>query len=233
MKWHMQKWSVNHKNKMLFCNSSKPNFNATTFNKLIWYPKQKPKNWCFCIVVQGKTLESPLDSKEIQPVNPKGNQPWIVIGRTDAETEAPILWPPDAKSRLIGKGPSARKDWGQEEKGTTQDDSWRTSSTQWTWVWASSGRQWRTMKSGVLQSMGLQTVRQDLATEQQARNHSLPLGNPTIHSLFVLMDSTTLLNLSKFMSHVYNQIINSMKSAAIPTLWLFLHPIKVSRVWSL
>ena len=74
------------------------------------------------------------------------------------------------------------------------------------------------MKSGVLQSMGLQTVRQDLATEQPARNHSLPLGNPTIHSLFVLMDSTTLLNLSKFMSHVYNQIINSMKSAAIPTL---------------
>ena len=74
------------------------------------------------------------------------------------------------------------------------------------------------MKSGVLQSMGLQTVRQDLATEQQTRNHSLPLGNPTVHSLFVLMDSITLLNLSKFMSHIYNQIINSMKSAAIPTL---------------
>ena len=68
-----------------------------------------------------KTLESPLDSKKIKPVNPKGNQPWIFIGRTDAEAEAPILWPPDAKSQLIGKGPHAGKDWGQEEKGTTED----------------------------------------------------------------------------------------------------------------
>ena len=69
-----------------------------------------------------KTLESPLDSKEIKSVHPKGNPPWIVIGRTDAETEAPIPWPPDAKSRLIGKDPDARKDWRQEEKGTTEDD---------------------------------------------------------------------------------------------------------------
>ena len=67
-----------------------------------------------------KTLESPLDSKEIKPVNPKGNQPWIVIGRTDAE--APILWPPDVKSQLIGKDPDAEKDWSQEEKGTTEDE---------------------------------------------------------------------------------------------------------------
>ena len=181
--------------------------------------------WC-----RGRLLRVPWIARRSNQSILKGNQPWIFIGRTDAETEAPILWPPDAKSWLIGKGPNARKDWGQEEKGTTQDDSWRTSSTLWTWVWASSGRQWRTMKSGVLQSMGLQTVRQDLATEQQTRNHSLPLGNPTVHSLFVLMDSITLLNLSKFMSHIYNQIINSMKSAAIPTLWLSLHPIKVSRV---
>ena len=69
-----------------------------------------------------KTLESPLDSKEIKSVHPKGNPPWIVIGRTDAETEAPIPWPPDAKSRLIGKDPDARKDWRQEEKGTTEDE---------------------------------------------------------------------------------------------------------------
>ena len=69
-----------------------------------------------------KTLESPLDSKEIKPVNPKGNQPWIFIGRTDAEAEAPILWLPDAKSRLIGKDPDAGKDWGQAEKGTTEDE---------------------------------------------------------------------------------------------------------------
>ena len=69
-----------------------------------------------------KTLESPLDSKDIKPVNPKGNQPWLFIGRTDAEVEAPILWPPDAKNWLIGKDPEARKDWGQEKKGTTEDE---------------------------------------------------------------------------------------------------------------
>ena len=69
-----------------------------------------------------KTLESPLDCKEIKPVNPKGNQPWIFIGRTDAKAEAPILWPPDAKSWLIRKDPDAGKDWGQEEKGTTEDE---------------------------------------------------------------------------------------------------------------
>ena len=70
----------------------------------------------------GNALESPLDSKEIKPVNPKGNQPWIFIGRTDAKGEAPILWPPDVKSRLIGKGPDAGKDWRQKEKGTTEDE---------------------------------------------------------------------------------------------------------------
>ena len=71
-----------------------------------------------CLAVLG--LESPLDSKEIKPFNPKGNQPWIFIGRTDAEAEAPLLWPPDAKSRLIGKDPDAWKDWRQEEKGLTE-----------------------------------------------------------------------------------------------------------------
>ena len=70
----------------------------------------------------GKTLESPLDSKEIKPVDPKGNQPWIFIGRTDAEAEVPILWPPDAKSQLIEKDPDAGKDWGWEEKGAAEDD---------------------------------------------------------------------------------------------------------------
>ena len=81
-----------------------------------------PQNWCFWTVVLEKTLESPLDSKEIQPVHPKGNQPWIVIGRTDAEAEAPILWPLDVKSQFIGKDPDVGKDWGQEEKGTTEDE---------------------------------------------------------------------------------------------------------------
>ena len=81
-----------------------------------------PKNWCFQIVVLEKSLESPFDSKEITPVNPKGSQSWIFIGRTDAEAETPILWPPDMKSWLTGKDPSAGKDWRQEEKGTTEDE---------------------------------------------------------------------------------------------------------------
>ena len=80
------------------------------------------KNWCFWTVVLEKTLESPLDCKEIHPVHSKGNQSWIFIGRTDAEAEAPILWPPDAKSWLTGKDPDAGKDWRQEEKGTTEDE---------------------------------------------------------------------------------------------------------------
>ena len=69
-----------------------------------------------------KILESPLDSKEIKPVNPKENQPWIFIGRTDVEAETPILWPPDVKNQLIGKDPDTGKSWGQEEKGTTEDE---------------------------------------------------------------------------------------------------------------
>ena len=76
----------------------------------------------FWIMVLEKTLESPLDCKEIKPVNPKGNQPWMFIGRTDAEAEAPILWPPDVKSRLTGKDPDGGKDWGQKEKGATEDE---------------------------------------------------------------------------------------------------------------
>ena len=80
-----------------------------------------PMNWCFWTVVLEKTLESPLDSKEIQPVHPKGSQSWIFIGRTDAEAEKPILWPPDAKSWLIGKDPDAGKDW-RLEKGMTGDE---------------------------------------------------------------------------------------------------------------
>ena len=102
-----------------------------------------------------KTLESPLDCKEIKTVNPKGNQSWMFIGRTDAEAEAPILWPPDSKSRLIRKDPEAGKDWGQEEKGVTGDEivGWMASSTQWTWVWANSRRQWRTGKPGLLHAV--------------------------------------------------------------------------------
>ena len=80
------------------------------------------KNWCLRIVVLEKTLESPLDNKEIKLLNPKGNQPWIFIGRTDAETEAPIFWLPDPKSWLIGKDLDAGKDWRQKEKGAAEDE---------------------------------------------------------------------------------------------------------------
>ena len=80
-----------------------------------------PKNWCFWTVVLEKTLESPLGCKEIQPVHPKGNQSWMSIGRTDAEADTPILWPPDLKKWFIGKDPDAGKDWRQEEKGMTED----------------------------------------------------------------------------------------------------------------
>ena len=89
------------------------------------------KNWCFWTVVLEKTIESPLDCKEIQPVHPKGNQSWIFIGRTDAEAEALILWPPDAKNWLIWKVPDAGKDWRQEEEGTTGWNDWMASPTQW------------------------------------------------------------------------------------------------------
>ena len=81
-----------------------------------------PKNWCFWTVVLEKTPESPLDCKEIQPVHPKGNQFWIFIGRTDAEAETPILWPPDAKNWLIGKDPDGEKDWRWEKKEMTEDE---------------------------------------------------------------------------------------------------------------
>ena len=122
--------------------------------------------WCW-----KKPLENPLDSTQNKPVSPRGNQPWIFIGRTDAEAEAPILWPPDVKSQLIGKDLDAGKDWGQEEKGMTEEglDGWMASPAQWTWVWANSGRWWRTEKPGVLQSMGSQRVGHDLATEHTHR----------------------------------------------------------------
>ena len=118
-----------------------------------------PKKWSFWTVLLEKTLESHLDCKEIHPVNPKGNQSWIFIRRTDVEAETPILWPPDVKSWFIKKDPDAGKDWRQE-KGTT-GDSWMASPPQWTWVWTSSRRRWRTGKPGMLMSMVSQRVRQD------------------------------------------------------------------------
>ena len=123
------------------------------------------KNWCFWTVVLEKTLESSLDCKEIQTVHPKlGNQSWIFIGRTDAETETPILWPLDTKNWVIGKDADAGKDWRQEEKGTAGDEmvGW---CHQWPWVLVNSESWWWTGKPGVLQSMRSQRVGHDWVTE--------------------------------------------------------------------
>ena len=121
------------------------------------------KNWCFWNVVLEKTLKSPLDCKEIQPVNPKGNQSWIFIGRTDAEAEASILWPPDTKNWLIGKDPDAGKEWRQEEKGMTEDEIVRWHQ----WLNGHESEQALGIGDvqGSLQSMALQRIRHDSETE--------------------------------------------------------------------
>ena len=106
---------------------SSQNYRFSSSHVWMWELNHKeswaPKSWCFWIVVLEKTLESPLDCKTTQPIHPKGDQSWVFIGRTDVEAEAPILWPPDAKNWLIGKDPDAGKDWRQEEKGTTEDET--------------------------------------------------------------------------------------------------------------
>ena len=124
------------------------------------------KNWSFPTVMLKKTLESPLDCKEIKPVNPKGNQSWLFIGRTDAEAGTSVLWPPVAKNWLTGKDPDAGRELKAGEEG--DDRGWvgyMASLTQRTWVWANSGSWWWTGKPGVLQSTGLQRVGHDWASE--------------------------------------------------------------------
>ena len=118
--------------------------------ELDWKEGWVLKNWFLWTVVLGKTLENPLDNKEIQPVHLKGNQSWILIGRTDVEAETPILWPPYVKNWLLRKDPDAGKDW-RWEKGSTEDEmvGWHHGLQQ-TWVWANSGRYWRAGKPGVI-----------------------------------------------------------------------------------
>jgi len=148
-------------------------------HKEVW----APKTWCFWTVVLENIFESPLDSKEIKPVNPKGNQPWIFTGRTDAETEAPRLWPLDLKSRLI------RKDscWERLKVGREGDnrgwDIWMASPTRWTWVSANSGSQWRTGNPGVLQSMG----RKESDMTEQLNKHQQQLEFHHFHQLFLMI----------------------------------------------
>ena len=124
------------------------------------------KNWCFWTVVLEKTPECPLGSKDTKPVNSKGNQYWIFIGRIDSEAEDPILWLCDMNSWLFVKDSDAGKDWGQEKGGDRGWDGWMASLTQWIWVWVDSRRYWRMGKSGVLQSMASQRVGHDWETEQ-------------------------------------------------------------------
>ena len=123
------------------------------------------KNWCFWNV---GALESLLDCRKIKPVDPKGNQPWLFCGRTDAEAEAPVLWPPESKCQLIRKEPDARKDWRQEEKSATEGEmvGWHH------WL---NGHEFEqalgdSEGQGSVVSMGLQRVRHDLASEQQYSN---------------------------------------------------------------
>ena len=123
-----------------------------------------PKNWCFWPVVLEKTLESPMDCKEIQPVHHKGNQSWILVGRTDAEAEIPILGPSDVKNWLIWEDPDAGKDWRQRRRGW-QRMRWLDGVTDSMDMNLMSGIWWWTGRPGVLQSMGPQRVGHDWATE--------------------------------------------------------------------
>ena len=123
------------------------------------------KNWCFWTVVLEKTLESPLDCKEIQSVHPKGDQSWVFIGRTAVETETAILWPPDAKSWLIWRPWCWERLKAGGEGGHRRWDGLMASPTKWTWVWVDSGRWWWTGRPGVLWFMGSQRVGHDWATE--------------------------------------------------------------------
>ena len=121
------------------------------------------KKWCFLILLLEKTLESPLDCKEIQPVHPKEDQSWVFIGRTEAET--PVLWPPHEKSWLTGKL-WCWEGLGAGEEGDDREwDGWMASLTQWTWVWVNSGSWWWTGRPGLLWFMGSQRVGHDWATE--------------------------------------------------------------------
>ena len=123
--------------------------------ELDYKESQVLKNWWFWPVILEKTLQSPLCYKEIQPVHPKGNQPWILIGRTDVEAETPILWPVDEKNRLTGKYPDLGKIEGRRRRGWQRWHGWIASPTQWTWICVGSRCWWWTGKPVVLQSMGL------------------------------------------------------------------------------
>ena len=132
--------------------------------------------WCW-----RRLLRVPWRSKEIQPVHPKGDQSWVFIGRTDAEAETPVLWPPHAKSWFIGKDPDAGRDWGAAGEGDDRGwDGWMASPTQWTWVWVNSRSWWLTGRPGVLQSVGLLVSD---TTEWQNCTEHIPWAFPPVSFL--------------------------------------------------
>ena len=148
------------------------------------------KNWCFWTVVLEKTLENPLDSKEIKPVNPKRNQPWLCTGRID--DEATVLWPPGGKSQSLQR-PWC---WERLKAGGEGDDrgwdGWTASLARWTQVSVSSRRWWRTKEPGVLQSMGLQRVGHDWATDYNNKQDRARKDKQTSKTTFVWSEFQTL-----------------------------------------
>ena len=164
------------------------------------------KNWCFWTVVLEKTLESPLDFKEIQPVHPKGDQSWVFFGRNDAKAETPVLRPPHAKSWLIGKDCDAERDWGQEEKGMTEDEmaGWHH------WLngrefEVNSGSWWWTGRPGMLWFMGSQRVGHDWETEL---NWSIIMWIKKNLRLSLNMDSSLYpFNISWLVSHTSDDYV--------------------------
>ena len=168
-----------------------------------------------------KTLESPLDSKKIKLVNPKGNQLWTFTGRTDAEAETPILWPPDVKSWLTVKDPDAAKDWGQETKGTTEDEmvGWHHGLSGHDW--ANSGRWWRTGKPGILQSRRVQRVRCDWVTEQQKLSNSTSKRFlPILYAILNFSSHCHFLEFIILSTFSWNKAIVSYTSPCLYWWWL-------------
>ena len=175
-RWHIKKQRHYFANKGLSSQSYAFSSSHVWLLELDCIESWVPKNWCIWTVVLEKILESPLVSKEIKPVNPKGKQSWIFIGRTDAEDEAPTLWPPDAKNWRL------RRLWCWErlkagEEGDEEVEMRMASSTRWTWIWANSRSLWWSRKSGMLQSMGLPRAGQDSANELRLTSYQIPPGS--------------------------------------------------------
>ena len=169
-------WTAYKKQRHYFASKDPSSQSYVFFSSHVWmwelnYKESwAPKNWCFWTVVLEKTLESPLDCKEIQPVHPKGNQSWVFIGRTDVEAETPILatW---CEELTHLKRPSCWEGLGAGGEGDDRGwDGWMVSPTRWTWVWVDSGSWWWTGRPGVLWFMGSQRVGHDWVTELNIRS---------------------------------------------------------------